>query len=86
MITGVSLPTPNADRDARQTQLLNLVKELISKLDPELADHEVNYVRVIKGPAPSILEIECADVKGCVGLFSAKFLEFSVYFVNHVDF
>jgi hypothetical protein len=60
----LALPTPNPDRDERQKQLLGLVKETITKLDPSLSKHEISYVRVIKGPAPSILEIECASVEG----------------------
>jgi hypothetical protein len=63
-MTGLSLPAPKADPNERQTQLLNLVKECILKLDQALSVHEISYVRVIRGPAPSILEVECALVEG----------------------
>jgi hypothetical protein len=63
-MTGVPLPTPNADPTERQKQLLTLVRGYITKLDPELSHHELSYVRVIKGPAPSILEVECTKVEG----------------------
>jgi hypothetical protein len=63
-MTGITLPTPNADPTERQKQLLTLVRSYITKLDPELSQHEVSYVRVLKGPAPSILEVECAKVEG----------------------
>jgi hypothetical protein len=63
-MTGLSLPTPKADPSERQTQLLTLVREFVAKLDPALSTHEISYVRVIRGPAPSILEVECALVTG----------------------
>jgi hypothetical protein len=63
-MTGAPLPTPNADPAERQKQLLTLVRGYITKLDPELSQHELCYVRVIKGPAPSILEVECTKVEG----------------------
>jgi hypothetical protein len=59
-------PPPSADRDDRQSKLLSLVRDMIAKLDPNLSQHALNYVRVIKGPAPSILEVECAEVAGWV--------------------
>ncbi len=60
------MPNPSQDRADRQVQLLSKVKEVIAKLDPDLSKHKLNYVKVIKGPAPSILEIECAEVAGYV--------------------
>jgi hypothetical protein len=69
--TALSLPawpcpphTPASDD--RQSKLLSLVRDMIAKLDPNLSQHALNYVRVIKGPAPSILEVECAEVTGWV--------------------
>jgi hypothetical protein len=63
-MTGLALPTPKADPNERQAQLLSLVRDHIAKLDPGLSAHEISYVRVIRGPAPSILEVECALVAG----------------------
>ncbi len=61
ILTGVELPSPSADRDERQTQLKKLVTDLLLKLDPALSVYKLNYVRVIKGPKPSILEVECEN-------------------------
>ncbi len=63
IMTGVELPSPSADRDERQTQLKQVVHTLLMKLDPELAVHKLNYIRVIKGPKPSILEVECQSAE-----------------------
>jgi hypothetical protein len=63
-MTGLTLPTPKADPAERQAQLLSLVRDRIAKLDQSLSTHEIIYVRVIRGPAPSILEVECAQVTG----------------------
>ncbi len=60
-MTGLELPSPSADRDERQTQLKKLVTDLLLKLDPALSIYKLNYVRVIKGPKPSILEVECEN-------------------------
>jgi hypothetical protein len=38
------------------------VESLLLRLDPELSVHKITYVRVVKAPKPSILEIECATV------------------------
>jgi hypothetical protein len=59
ILTGIELPSPSADRDERQTQLKQVVQALLLKLDPALSVHKLNYMRVIKGPKPSILEVEC---------------------------
>ncbi len=63
IMTGVELPSPSADRDERQTQLKQLVQALVLKLDPALSVYKLNYVRVIKGPKPSILEVECQNAE-----------------------
>ncbi len=63
ILTGVELPSPSADRDERQKQLKLLAESVILKLDPELAIHKINYVRVVKAPKPSILEVECATAE-----------------------
>jgi hypothetical protein len=63
-MTGLALPTPKADPNERQAELLSLVRDHIAKLDQGLSTHEISYVRVIRGPAPSILEVECALVEG----------------------
>jgi hypothetical protein len=47
----------------RQKQLKQLAESIIVKLDPELAIHKVVYVRVVKAPKPSILEVECQSVE-----------------------
>jgi hypothetical protein len=60
-MTGVELPSPSADLNERQLQLKKLVESLLLKLDPALSEHKLNYVRVVKGPKPSILEVECAN-------------------------
>jgi hypothetical protein len=62
-MTGVELPSPSADRDERQAQLKQLVQSLVLKLDPALGIHKLNYVRVIKGPKPSILEVKCQNAE-----------------------
>jgi hypothetical protein len=64
ILTGLALPIPSQDIAARQAQLLTTVKDFLNKLDPSLAVHELQYVRVIRGPSPSILEVECAKVEG----------------------
>jgi hypothetical protein len=64
--TGLVLPAPHADPANRQLQLLDTVKSFIARLDPALSIHELKYVRVLKGPAPSILEVECTTVEGYI--------------------
>ncbi len=58
-MTGVTLPVPSPDLAERQVQLKEVVSKLLVKLDPELSSHKLVYVRVIKSPKPSILEVEC---------------------------
>jgi hypothetical protein len=63
ILTGVDLPSPSADPLERQRQLKLTVSTILNKLDPALATHVINYVRVVKSPKPSILEVECASVE-----------------------
>jgi hypothetical protein len=58
ILTGVELPAPAADPLERQRLLKNCVSATLNKLDPELAQHPINYVRVVKMPKPSIMEVE----------------------------
>jgi hypothetical protein len=58
-MTGVDLPSPSPDPDERQLQLKKTAESIIAKLDPALSVHKLVYVRVIKTPKPSILEVEC---------------------------
>ncbi len=64
IITGLELPNGTQDRDDRQAELLTAVKAFLLKLDPDLSQHKLTYVRVIKSPAPSVLEVECELVSG----------------------
>ncbi len=57
VVTGLVLPNPSEDRAVHQMQLLDTVKSFLAKLSPTLSEHEIKYVRVLKGPAPSILEV-----------------------------
>jgi hypothetical protein len=59
ILSGIELPSPPADFQERQLQLKKLVKTWIAKLDPALSIHKIAYVRVIKAPKPSIVEVEC---------------------------
>jgi hypothetical protein len=59
----VELPSPAADPLERQRQLKLTVTTTLNKLDPALSVHVINYVRVVKSPKPSILEVECANVE-----------------------
>jgi hypothetical protein len=63
ILTGVELPSPAADPLEHQRQLKQAVSTVLVKLDPELAVHQLNYVRVVKTPKPSVLEVECATVE-----------------------
>jgi len=65
-MTGVELPSPSPDLTERQLQLKQVVGSLLAKLAPALACHNLMYVRVIKTPKPSILEIECETADRCV--------------------
>jgi hypothetical protein len=64
VVTGLVLPNHCEDRAVCQMQLLDTVKSFLAKLSPTLSEHEIKYIRVVKGPAPSILEVECAEIKG----------------------
>jgi|APCry1669189665_1035243.scaffolds.fasta_scaffold297870_1 hypothetical protein len=58
-MTGVTLPSPSIDMAERQLQLKQTVNAILIKLDPALTAHKIAYVRVVKTPKPSILEVEC---------------------------
>jgi hypothetical protein len=62
ILTGVNLPSPSTDRIERQVQLKEVVQAVLLKLDPALSCHKITYVRVIKSPKPSILEVECETI------------------------
>ena len=64
VVTGLVLPNPSEDRAVCQMRLLDTVKSFLAKSSPILSEHEIKYIRVLKGPAPSILEVECAEIKG----------------------
>jgi hypothetical protein len=61
-MTGVTLPVPSPDQTERQVQLKEAVTKVLLKLDTSLASHKLVYIRVVKSPKPSILEIECKSV------------------------
>jgi hypothetical protein len=61
-MTGITLPVPSPDLAERQVQLKEAVTTMLMKLDPALSSHKLVYVRVVKSPKPSILEIECESV------------------------
>jgi hypothetical protein len=63
ILTGVDLPNPAADPLERQRLLKLTVTNILAKLDPALSAHAINYVRVVKSPKPSILEVECANAE-----------------------
>ncbi len=63
ILSGVDLPSPASDPLERQRQLKLTVTTILNKLDPALAVHVINYVRVVKSPKPSILEVECASAE-----------------------
>ncbi len=52
------------DRPDRQTQLLNAARDYIQRLSPELSVYKIIYVRVLKSPAPYVLEVECETKAG----------------------
>ncbi len=62
-MSGVDLPSPAADPAERQRQLKSTVVTVLSKLDPALATYNIAYVRVVKSPKPSILEVECDTIE-----------------------
>jgi hypothetical protein len=63
IMTGVELPSPSMDPAERQLQLKQVAAGILAKLDPELSVHKLMYVRVVKTPRPSILEVECETVE-----------------------
>jgi hypothetical protein len=72
ILTGIELPSPAADPLEHQRQLKLAVTTVLTKLDPELALHQLNYVRVVKTPKPSVMEVECASVERYLSLFYYK--------------
>jgi hypothetical protein len=62
-MTGVELPSPSMDPAERQLQLKQVASGILKKLDPDLSTHKLVYVRVVKTPRPSILEVECETVE-----------------------
>jgi hypothetical protein len=62
-MTGVELPSPSMDPAERQLQLKQVASGILAKLDLELSRHKLAYVRVVKTPRPSILEVECESVE-----------------------
>ncbi len=73
ILTGITLddvPAPTivgadgVERPDRQAQLLAAARGYVDKLSPDLAAHKILYVRVLKSPAPYVLEVECASKEG----------------------
>ncbi len=62
-MTGVDLPSPSMDQAERQLQLKQVATSFLTKLDPALSVHKLAYVRVVKTPKPSILEVECETIE-----------------------
>jgi hypothetical protein len=62
-MTGVDLPSPSMDLTERQLQLKQVASAFLAKLDPSRSVHKLMYVRVVKTPKPSILEVECETVE-----------------------
>jgi hypothetical protein len=62
-MTGIELPSPSMDPAERQLQLKQVASGILKKLDPDLSTHKLVYVRVVKTPRPSILEVECETVE-----------------------
>ncbi len=62
-MTGVELPSPSMDMAERHLQLKQVIAAFLTKLDPNLTSHNIAYVRVVKTPKPSILEVECESVE-----------------------
>jgi hypothetical protein len=63
IMTGVELPSPSMDPSERQLQLKQVAAGILAKLDPELSVPKLVYVKVVKTPRPSILEVECENVE-----------------------
>ncbi len=53
-----------AERPDRQTLLLSAARDYVQRLNPELTVHKIIYVRVLKSPAPYVLEVECETKDG----------------------
>ncbi len=68
-MTGIVLeelppPQEGVERPDRQAQLLTAAREYVNKLNPDLSKHKILYARVLKSPAPYILEVECETKDG----------------------
>ncbi len=81
ILSGIDLPNPSADRDERQIQLKKAVDVLLTKLDLALSVYKIAYVRVVKSPKPSILEVECDTVDRyiCCKLMAASVFAFLIF-------
>ncbi len=88
-MTGLTLddvPAPTivgadgVERPDRQAQLLTAARDYVHKLNPELDCHKILYVRVLKSPAPYVLEVECENKDGLV-FFSVLMIHLLA--VNH---
>jgi hypothetical protein len=71
ILTGIVLaesapPPEGAERPDRQAQLLAAAREYVDRLNPDLSQHKLLYARVLKSPAPYILEVECETRDGLV--------------------
>jgi hypothetical protein len=86
ILTGITLdetplpaePQEGAEKPDRQTQLLTAARDYVARLNPDLSKHKLLYARVLKSPAPYILEVECEKREGfvCLIIFSITFAEF----------
>jgi hypothetical protein len=72
------------DMAERQLQLKQVATNRLMKLDPELSKHKLAYVRVVKTPKPSILEVECDTVERFVYcLFLIFHFDLNLTFHHH---
>jgi hypothetical protein len=58
-VIGAEGATEGTERPDRQKQLLAAARGYVNKLSPDLPSQKIVYVRVLKSPAPFILECEC---------------------------
>jgi hypothetical protein len=63
ILSRIDLPSPSSDFQERQLQLKKVIEGWITKLDPSRSVHKIAYVRVVKAPKPSIVEVDCTSVK-----------------------
>ena len=57
--SGAEGTSEGTERPDRQKQLLTAARNYVNKLNPDLPSQKIVYVRVLKSPAPYILECEC---------------------------